>query len=274
MRTVTGWFPLQTATETTPSGLRYHRYRRASIWLSRLYVQPVTMAQTAPMAMPSQGMPTGMQPPPLQIPVNPGLQTLLDSLPHNPIPFALQNATIPNINPPRTNTIVTCPAHKASYCEACGVDFNALNYMHQFLRTAPAEAIPPPPNVQPPPQRAEVIKNAKEAGNVRASLLSYRADRFCRPRSRLRISLWRSSTTRNPLTWHCPVRPGNWHRSRGMRRQSPCVTDRQRSRLPVLGRSICLIMLTDRANALADAEAVVALKRPWTKGHFRSVSLL
>lgn len=38
--------------------------------------------------------------------------------------------------------------------------------MHQFLRTAPAEAIPPPPQVQPPPQRAEAIKNAKEQGNV------------------------------------------------------------------------------------------------------------
>jgi len=29
-----------------------------------------------------------------------------------------------------------------------------------------------------------------------------------------------------------------------------------------------------RANALADADAVVALKRPWTKGHFRKARAL
>lgn len=134
----------------------------------------ITMAQPAPMPMPvvPPGMQPGMQPQQMQIPVNPALQTLLDSLPHNPVPFALQSAPIPNTNPPQINTVVTCLTHKASYCEACGVDFNSLNYMQQFLRTAPAEAIPPPPNVQPPPQRAEMIKNAKEAGNVGSSALS------------------------------------------------------------------------------------------------------
>ena len=105
------------------------------------------------------------------------MQALLDSLPHNPISFALQTAILPNTNPPQTNTVVVCPAHKQSYCEICGVDFNALNYMHQFLRTAPPEAIPPPPNVQPPPQRAEMIRTMKEAGNVRDTpLIEVQAD--------------------------------------------------------------------------------------------------
>ena len=124
------------------------------------------MAQPSPMPVPPQGIPAGMQPPPMQIPLNPALQTLLDSLPHNPIPFNIQSLPIPNTNPPQINTLVTCPTHKSSYCDQCGVDFNALNYMHQFLRSAPPDAIPPPPNVQPPPQRAEMIKSAKEAGNV------------------------------------------------------------------------------------------------------------
>lgn len=30
-----------------------------------------------------------------------------------------------------------------------------------------------------------------------------------------------------------------------------------------------LILADGRVNALTDAEAVIALKRPWTKGHFR-----
>lgn len=108
----------------------------------------------------------GGPPPPMQVPVNPALQALLDSLPHADTPFKLLNVTMPNTNPPQANTIAVCPSHDKSACEECKVDFNNLNYMHQFLRSAPPEAIPPPPNVQPPPQRAEMVKNAKEQGNV------------------------------------------------------------------------------------------------------------
>lgn len=111
-------------------------------------------------------------PPPMQIPVNPAMTALLDALPHESKPLMIVEATIPGTNPPVQNTIVVCPAHKQSYCEACGVDFNSLNYTHQFMRGAPPEAIPPPPNVPAPPQRAEQIKNAKEQGNVGSCLLT------------------------------------------------------------------------------------------------------
>lgn len=112
---------------------------------------------------PQNQIPNG---PPPQINVNPALQSLLDSLPHVDKPFTLLNVPLPNTQPPQINTVVVCPTHKAAVCEICDVNFNDLNYMHQFLRSAPAEAIPPPPNVPPPPQRAEMIKNAKEQGNV------------------------------------------------------------------------------------------------------------
>ncbi len=133
------------------------------------------MAQAMPMpmrppAMQGTPVPAGMVsqqgPPAMQIPINPAMQTLLDSLPHHPVPFQLATVPVANSTPPQTNTIALCPAHKQPVCETCGVDFTGLNYMHQFLRMAPPEAIPPPPNVQPPPQRAEMIKNMKEQGNV------------------------------------------------------------------------------------------------------------
>lgn len=133
------------------------------------------LVRPPPGAIPPGAIPAGMQPggpPPMQVPINPALQSLLDSLPHTETPFTLITAPIPNTQPPQTNTMVVCPAHKQSICEACGVNFNDLNYMHQFLRSAPAEAIPPPPNVQPPPQRAEMIKAAKEQGNVSPPFLS------------------------------------------------------------------------------------------------------
>ena len=113
----------------------------------------------------------------MQIPVNPAMQSLLDSLPHHPVPFMLANVTVPNSHPPQSNIIAICPAHKQSMCAECGVDFNGLNYMHQFLKNAPDEAIPPPPNVQPPAQRAEMIKNMKEQGNVSCDLC-FRGVRF------------------------------------------------------------------------------------------------
>lgn len=108
------------------------------------------------------------QGPPPSMPSNPALTALLDSLPSVSLPFAIAEIPIPNSQPPQSGQVVVCPAHKQVVCPECGVDYAALNFMQQFMRAAPADAIPPPPNMQPPPQRAEMIKNAKEQGNVSA----------------------------------------------------------------------------------------------------------
>lgn len=109
--------------------------------------------------------PPGMMMPPSP-PPNPALQALLDAIPHVPVPFTIQDGPIPNTNPPQTTTMVLCEAHKQVICQTCGVHFGPINYMSNFLKGAPAEAIPPPPNAPTQPQRAEAIKQAKEAGNV------------------------------------------------------------------------------------------------------------
>ncbi|KAK4689780.1 translocation protein SEC72, partial [Tremellales sp. Uapishka_1] len=188
--------------------------------------------------------PTGGPPPQLaQIPVNPVLQELLDSLPHTSVPFLLATAPIANAQPPQSNTVVLCPVHKQSQCEQCGVDFNSLNYMHQFLRTAPSEAVPPPPNVQPPPQRADQIKTAKEAGNT-----AFKAQNF-------------------------PLAIQHYSKSADMALSRPpwelAAISRDETAIALCNRSAAFAFAGAWANALADAEAVIALKRPWTKGHFR-----
>lgn len=104
-------------------------------------------------------------------PPDPALQALLDAIPHIPVPFAFEEGTIPNTNPPQKTTMVVCDAHKQVICQICGTQFGSINYMFGFLKNAPSEAIPPPPNAPVPPQRAEAIKQAKEAGNVSRSLL-------------------------------------------------------------------------------------------------------
>lgn len=128
-------------------------------------VRPLPQGTQPPLG--AQGLPPGMPPPgTMQIRVDPAMQQLLDSIPYTDVPFHLQQQPVPNTTPPQINTLVLCPMHKQSACEQCGVDFNGINYLHQFLRMAPSDAIPPPPQVQPLPQRAEQIKMMKEQGNV------------------------------------------------------------------------------------------------------------
>ena len=71
--------------------------------------------------------------------------------------------------------------------------------MFNFLKGAPAEAIPPPPNAPTQPQRAEAIKQAKEAGNVgHTQLLGY-------PKLTYRMHSKRRITNKLPLS--TPVQP-------------------------------------------------------------------
>lgn len=160
-------------------------------------------------------------PPPMAISSNPAMTALLDSLPTSSLPFALTEVALPpGAAPPQqpgapapTQQLITCAIHKQVVCEPCGVNYAALNYMHQFMRGAPPEAIPPPPNVQAPPQRAEMIKNAKEAGNVsRRCAASERFDLMARLRSSKIISPLRFNITRDQPTWHCRVPLGSRQR--------------------------------------------------------------
>lgn len=52
------------------------------------------------------------------------------------------------------------------------------------------------------------------------------------------------------------------------------AVSRDETAIALCNRSAAFALAGAWANALADAEAVIALKRPWTKGHFRWVSQL
>ncbi|EIW68708.1 hypothetical protein TREMEDRAFT_23695, partial [Tremella mesenterica DSM 1558] len=144
--------------------------------------------------------------------------------------------------------IVVCSEHRLSYCEKCDVDFNGLNYLHQFLKAAPADAVPPPPNVPPPPQRATVVKQLKEQGNT-----AFKSNNFGQA-----IQLYSKSAdmalTRPP-----------WE---------PSAIGKDEVVVALCNRSAAFAFAGAWLNALADAEAVVMIKRPWTKGHFRKARAL
>jgi translocation protein SEC72 len=212
----------------------------------------------------------------MQIQVDPAMQALLDSLPTRTVPFTLVSLPIPNTQPPQVQEMVVCAKHKNPVCAECQTNFTPLNYMQQFMRNAPPEAVPPPPNVQPPPQRAEAIKAAKDRGNV--SLIAEKEHTLC-------VHLL-TAAERFQGGQPCPGYPGVLeirrhgafaatmgacgHVARGdcdcPVQSLGCVPRGSR----MVSVPLCLdLELTVRANALADADAVIALKRQWTKGHFR-----
>ncbi|EKD01675.1 hypothetical protein A1Q2_04046 [Trichosporon asahii var. asahii CBS 8904] len=197
--------------------------------------------QTTGMGGPPGG--GGGGPPQMNIQIDERMQLLLDSLPTRNVPFTLVDVPLPGSQPPQTQQMVVCAEHKAPVCETCSVNFTPLNYMHQFMRSAPPEAIPPPPQVQPPPHRAEAIKQAKEAGNG-----------------------------------NIPGAIQNYSRSADMALSRPpwelAAISRDETAIALCNRSAAFAAAGAFTNALADADAVIALKRPWTKGHFRRARAL
>ncbi|GMK59809.1 hypothetical protein CspeluHIS016_0900260 [Cutaneotrichosporon spelunceum] len=184
----------------------------------------------------------------MQVAPDPAMQALLDSLPTRTMPFALIDVAIPNSQPPQVQNMVVCVEHQQPVCDVCDVNYTPLNYMQQFMKNAPPEAVPPPPNVQPPPQRAEQIKQIKEAGNT-----AFKAGNI-------------------------PGAINNYSRSADMALSRPpwevAAISRDETAIALCNRSAAFAAAGAWANALADADAVISLKRPWTKGHFRRARAL
>jgi len=116
------------------------------------------------------------------------------------------------------------------------------------MRGAKDGDIPPPPNVRPPPQRAEQIKVMKEQGNV-----AFKAQNFTTA-AQLYSRSADLALTRPP--WEV------------------AAVARDETAIALCNRSAAFAFLNQWSNALADAEVVVLLKRPWPKGHFRKAKAL
>lgn len=95
-------------------------------------------------------------------------------------------------------------------------------------------------------------------------------------RSRPKSLTSRRSSTQRPPTPLSVARPGSRPRWEG--KKSPSLFATALPAMRFLGngalnpkRCIASDTLSHRAAALADAQTVINLKRPWTKGHFRQV---
>ncbi|GAA5832504.1 hypothetical protein JCM11251_001350 [Rhodosporidiobolus azoricus] len=123
-------------------------------------------------------------------------------------------------------------------------DLDRVNELARILLTAsnPNVVFPPPP--QPVPNdRSRKVAQAKEAGNA-----AFKAQNWAEA-----IKLYTISAE---LAASRPVFEAN-------------VYARDELALALANRSAAYLGAGEHVNALVDADAVIQLKRPWIKGHFR-----
>jgi translocation protein SEC72 len=175
------------------------------------------------------------------------------------------------------NSIAQCNDHGLEVCKDCGVDFYMMNQTARLLKSFPKEVpIPPPPNVIHP-QRSPMIQKAKDEGNVsitnrifNAMALKLITNLVCLltllPLQQLfKRNKHPEAIQKYDLAANIAAARFPWEASAIMRDELAIV---------ICNRSASYFASGDFVGALADADAVIQLKRPWSKGHFRKAKAL
>ncbi|THH15747.1 hypothetical protein EW146_g4781 [Bondarzewia mesenterica] len=148
---------------------------------------------------------------------------------------------------PPNNAFALCKAHSLEKCAECDVDFVLLNRLSKFFSSNPALRCPPPAQVVNQ-TLSGVINGTKEEGNT-----------FFRTRQPEKAA-GRYTQAANYATQRAP-----WEAQGVMREELATVLS---------NRSAAYFEAGDYVAALTDADAVIQLKKPWSKGHFRKAKAL
>ncbi|KAF5343008.1 hypothetical protein D9758_013691 [Tetrapyrgos nigripes] len=142
---------------------------------------------------------------------------------------------------------VFCQDHKSEKCEICDQDYVGLNRLAKILATNPAIAAPPPPNVVSR-NLSQAVNHTKEEGNT-----LYKQKKH--PMAIARYTMAASIAVQRPP----------WETNQFMREELSTI---------ISNRSAAYAESQDYISALADAETVIAVRRNWSKGHFRKAKAL
>src|SRR5208282_1186586 len=142
---------------------------------------------------------------------------------------------------------VVCSHHSLPSCAKCNLDFQALNLLHRHFNTL-QEPIPPTPNKQPPLARSAQISKLKDSGNAS-----------------LKIHKFEDAVKFYSLAIEMSLGRPPWEASALCRDETVLLLN---------SRSGAKFALNEFPESLADAEAIVELKKPWAKGHFRKSKAL
>ncbi|CAE6359203.1 unnamed protein product [Rhizoctonia solani] len=150
---------------------------------------------------------------------------------------------------PEGNTTcqVVCAEHSTDKCDECGVDYTDLNLLARMLVQAPNLIVPPPPQVTDKNRSAHVSK-FKDEGNA-----AYKAGK------------WPAAIQSYTMSANIAASRPNWE---------PHTLAREEISTVLSNRSAAHLSAGDYIPALVDADVVIALRKPWTKGHFRKAKAL
>lgn len=146
----------------------------------------------------------------------------------------------------KTKSLV-CINHSVQTCLKCKLDLAPINALQKQFNTLTTEA-PPPPNKPPPAARSAQISKLKDSGNA-----SFKTHKFTEAVRYYSLAI--------DMALARPV----WE---------PAALCRDETVILLCNRSSARFALQEYPESLADAEAVVELKKPWPKGYFRKCKAL
>ncbi|KAJ4470168.1 hypothetical protein J3R30DRAFT_1233521 [Lentinula aciculospora] len=145
------------------------------------------------------------------------------------------------------NTTLLCESHKLEKCSACNLDYVNLNRLSKILAQNPNLKAPPPGNVISK-NLSQAVNNTKEEGNAFYKMHKHR-----------------EALGRYTMAASIAVQRPPWESNQLMREELSTV---------ISNRSASYFESEDYISALADAETVIAIRRNWSKGHFRKARAL
>jgi len=146
-----------------------------------------------------------------------------------------------------TNATALCASHSREKCDECDVDYVQLNRLSKVLTANPKLLVPPPPNVVNQ-KLSQIVNQTKEEGNAL-----------------FRTHQWEKAIGRYSQATGFAMQRAPWEAQQLLREELSTVLS---------NRSAAHFENGDLISAITDADAVIQLKKPWSKGHFRKAKAL
>jgi translocation protein SEC72 len=137
---------------------------------------------------------------------------------------------------------VVCSQHSPPICSKCDLDFQSLNTIYRSVNRLPGDSQIPPPSDRPHPNHSTNIDKLRKSG-MRSYEVHKLQDTFNYFNYTIEMSLGRSPWESADLC-------------------------RDETVILLAYRSAVRFWLKQYVESLADAEAIVLLKKPWARGHF------
>ena len=161
------------------------------------------------------------------------------------------------------NGTALCPSHSLENCDECDVDYVQLNRLSKILTANPKLPFPPPSNIVNQ-KLSQIVNQTKEEGNVSLERIIPTSD-LVRNKALFRAHQWEKAIGRYTQAAGFGMQRAPWEAQQILREELSTVLS---------NRSAAHFENGDLLSAITDAEAVIQLKKPWSKGHFRKAKAL